>query len=82
MTSEAAPQTNQACTAPPPGASLPGATDPSQPRTSTQETGFENLAQLCRSTRLKTSSDGPSRGTRTPRCAVEPAGAEDGGSPE
>ena len=62
--SEAAPPTNETCTAPLPGASLPGATDLSQPRTSTQETGFENLAQQaarcarrrwCRSTRLKTS---------------------------
>ena len=55
-TSEAAPQTDKACTAPVSGASLPGALYLSQPRTSTQETGFGNLAQLCRSTRLKTSS--------------------------
>ena len=46
ITSEAAPQTDEACTASPPGASLPGAPDPSQPRTSTQETPFGNLAQL------------------------------------
>ena len=29
-----------------PGASLPGASCPSQPRTFTQEATFENLAQL------------------------------------
>ena len=46
MTSEAAPQTNETCTAPLPGASLPGATDLSQPRTFTLETTFGNLAQL------------------------------------
>ena len=56
--SEAAPPTDETCTAPLPGASLPGVTSLSQPRTSTQETGFENLAQLCRSTRLKTSGSG------------------------
>ena len=44
--SEAAPLTDETCTAPLPGASLPGATDPSQPRTCAQETPFENLAQL------------------------------------
>ena len=43
---EAAPQTDEACTAPLPGASLPGALYPSQPRTFTQETTFGNLAQL------------------------------------
>ena len=43
---EAAPQTDEACTAPLSGASLPGASYPSQPRTLTQETTFGNLAQL------------------------------------
>ena len=45
-TSEAAPQTDEACTAPLPGASLPGALYLSQPRTFTRETTFGNLAQL------------------------------------
>ena len=43
---EAAPRTDEACTAPLPGASLPGASYLSQPRTFMQETTFENLAQL------------------------------------
>ena len=46
MTSEAAPRTYKACTASPPGTSLSGASDLSQPRTFTQETTFGNLAQL------------------------------------
>ena len=40
------PQTGEAYTAPLPGTSLPGAFNPSQPRTFTQETTFGNLAQL------------------------------------
>ena len=44
--SEAAPQTDEACSAPLPGASLPGASYPSQPRTFPQETTFEYSAQL------------------------------------
>ena len=64
MTSEAAPRTDQACTAPLPGASLPGAPDPSQPRTFTQETPFGILAQLYGSTRLKTSSEAAPRDRR------------------
>ena len=44
--SEAAPQTDEACTASLRGASPPGAHYPSQPRTFTQETTFGNLAQL------------------------------------
>ena len=49
--SEAAPPTDETCTAPLPGASLPGATDPSQPRTSALETTFENSAQQGRAMR-------------------------------
>ena len=44
--SEAAPQTDKSCSAPLPGASLPGTSYPSQPRPFTQETTFGNLAQL------------------------------------
>ena len=40
------PQIDKACSAPLPGASLPGTSYPSKPRTFTQETTFENLAQL------------------------------------
>ena len=46
LASEAAPQTDKVYSAPLPGVSLPGASYPSQPRTSTQETTFGNLAQL------------------------------------
>ena len=53
--SEAAPPTDEACTVPQPGASLPGAPCPSQPRTFMREAAFGNLAQLRRSTRLETS---------------------------
>ena len=41
-----------------PGANLPGASYPSQPRTFTQETTFGNLAQLRRSRALSRSLDG------------------------
>ena len=44
--SEAAPQTDKACTALPLGANLPEASYLSQPRTCRLETRFENLAQL------------------------------------
>ena len=56
-TGEAAPRTDEAGSAPLPDASLPGTSYPSQPRTSTRETTFGNLAQLQGSTRLKTSSE-------------------------
>ena len=46
FSSEAAPQTDEACTAPRPGASLPGTSYPSQPRPFTQETTLGKLAQL------------------------------------
>ena len=46
MFSEAAPRTDKACTAPVPGASLPGALYLSQPRTFTLETTIGNSAQL------------------------------------
>ena len=55
-TSEAAPQTDKACSEVLPGASLSGASYPPQPRTLTQETAFGNLAHLQGSARLKTSS--------------------------
>ena len=42
--SEAAPRTEEACTALSPGAGLQGAIYPPQPRTFTQETAFGNLA--------------------------------------
>ena len=45
FTSEAAPRTDEACSALLPGASLPGASYLSQPRTFTQETTFGNFAQ-------------------------------------
>ena len=76
MTGEAAPLTDKASTAPVPGASLPGALHPSQPRTFTQEATFGNLARLKRSTRLKMSRqastvviDGSARFTRDPIAA-------------
>ena len=53
--SEAAPPTDEACTAPLVGASLPGALYPSQPRSFMQETTFGNLAHLSRPRRLKES---------------------------
>ena len=46
VTSEAAPRTDKACTAPPPGANLPDASYLSQPRTCRLETRLENLAHL------------------------------------
>ena len=46
ISSEAAPQTDKACSAPLPDASLPGTSYPSQPRTSTRETTFGSLAHL------------------------------------
>ena len=50
ISSEAAPQTDEVCTAPLPGASLgassAGALNPSQSRPFTQETTFGNFAQL------------------------------------
>ena len=46
MTSEAAPQTDEACTAPFLARASRAAPYPSQPRTFTQETTFGNLAQL------------------------------------
>ena len=39
-------QTDKVCSAPPLDANLAGASYPSQPRTSTQETTFGSLAQL------------------------------------
>ena len=46
MLARLSPQTDKACLTPLPGASLPGTSYPSQPRTFTQETTFGNLAQL------------------------------------
>ena len=57
------PPTDKACTAPLPGASRPGTSCPSQPRTFTQETTFGNLAhQAARSARGAVGKD--RRGSR------------------
>ena len=62
---EAAPQTDKACTVSLPGASLPGALYPSQPRPFTHEATFGNLAQqAARSARGAVRED--RRGSRHP----------------
>ena len=45
-TGEAAPRTGKACPVPLPGTSLPGASCPSQPRPTAQETTFGHLTRV------------------------------------